>query len=193
MSCIMIQDGSGKGYLAKVNSENRIETVAITFPEVAHISAEDQQAYVVASDFVSLTTTGSFNGIQYIKNTSTTKNLHVERIRVCSSEAGHIQCKLIKNPTTGTLISDANEGTKVNSNFSSNNLFQGLTYAASADGKTITDGTQSSNFIIKSPGHTIQDYQGALILGPSDSLALVCKPSATTVLCSEMQVYFEDM
>lgn len=191
MACNTITDGTGKGYVAAVNSDNRLETRSVTRPVVSDISHENGEAFVVASDFITLTTTASFNGILYIKNTSTTKHLHIEKIRVCSSASGSVQCRLVKNPTTGTLISDANSADVGNANFSSALAFTGLGYAASGDGKTITDGTNFSNFINNSPGHSIQEYLGALILGPGDSLALTAKPSASTTLCSEIQCYFE--
>lgn len=189
MTCITISDGTGTGRQAKVDSENKLETSSITTNLFTHTSEIKGQSYLVVSDFISLTTTGSFNGILYIKNTSTTQNLHIQSIRTCSTETASVQQRLIKNPTTGTLISDANAGGKVNANFSSNNIFPGNVYAASGDGKTVTDGTNFTQFINRSPGHSIQEYTGAIVLGPSDSIALTAKPSAATTFCAEIQVY----
>ena len=38
------------------------------------------------------------------------------------------------------------------------------------DGKTVTDGNFMTQFINKAPGHSIQDYQGAMILYNGDSI-----------------------
>jgi hypothetical protein len=190
MSCIQISDGTGSGRLAKVSTENRLETEAISTPVVAHIAEEEKQAYLLSSDFISLTTTGSFNALMYVKNTSSTLNLHIQTIRTCSSETGSIQLRLLKNPTAGTIVSDANNSDKLNSNFSSNNSFSGLSYAASGDGKTFTDGTNFTQFINRSPGHSIQEYDGSILLGPGDSIGLSAKPSASTTICVEIQTYF---
>lgn len=193
MSHIVIKDGAGTGKSAKVDDDNRLLTATIAEPYNAHVSKEDGLSFILASDFVSLSTTGSFNGIMYIKNTSASNNMFIQRIRVCGTETGSIQCRLISNPTAGTLVSDANAADQLNANLSSSNQFsaQGLVYAASGDGKTVTDGSNLSNFIIRSPGHGIQEYEGSIILGPGDSIALTCKPSAATTLCAEAQVFVE--
>jgi hypothetical protein len=193
MSCNTLVDGTGNGYQAAVNSSNRLEVQAVTTPTTANISQRDGQCFIVASDFVSLTTTGSFNGIMYVKNTATDKDLHIEKLRACGDGSGSVQLRVIKNPTSGTLISDANSADINNANLSSAVAFSGLAYAASADGKTVTDGTNFTQFISMLPGHTIQEYSGAIILGPGDSMAITAKPSASSNFCIEVQCYFEDM
>lgn len=154
-----IGDGRGRGNEAGVNDNNKLETQAITIPEIAFLSAEKERAWVIATGFVSLTTTGAFNGLIYVKNTSTLP-LHIETIRSCSNHSGSMQVKLIKNPTTGTLISDANSALVTNANLTSTANFSGVGYGASGDGKTITDGDDATQFINGSPGHSIQQYQG---------------------------------
>ena len=189
-----IEGGTGSGYRAKVDTENRLSTFSITETRLADISARTGDAFILTSDFVSLTTTGSFSGIMYIKNTSTTENIFVDRIRICGtgSSMGSLQTKLVKNPTAGTLISDENAGISIPANLGSQEVFSGLNYAASADGKTVTDGTQFSQFTIHLPGHTIQDYQGNLIIPGGASMGIALKPSYSTEACIEIQCWFED-
>jgi hypothetical protein len=90
------------------------------------------------------------------------------------------------------LISDANIGLTVPSNLGSNVSFGGLNYAASADGKTVTDGDQFSQFTIHLPGHSIQEYQGSLILPAGSSFAIEVKPSYSTEVCIEIQCWLEN-
>lgn len=189
-----IEDGTGKGYRAKVDANNRIETFSITESRLADISLRDGESYIITSDFVSLTTTGSFSGMLYIKNTDTDKNLFIDKVRVCGTgtSMGALQCKFYKQPTAGTLISDANAGIVIPANLGSNNTFSGTVYAASADGKTVTDGTQFSQFTIHLPGHTIQEYDGALILPGGFALAIAVQPSYATTACIEVQCWFEN-
>lgn len=189
-----IIDGTGTGKRAKVNSNNRIETFSITESRIADVSNRNGRSFILASDFVSLTTTASFNGILYVKNTSTERDLFIDRIRVCGTgtSMNSMQCILTKNPTTGTLISDQNDGTSIPSNLGSNEEFTGTNYAASADGKTVTDGTQFSQFTIHLPGHTIQEYNGSIILPGGASMAISLKPGAATTACVEVQCWFED-
>ena len=185
----MIDDGKGSGRRAAVNTNNKLETQAVTIPEIAFLSAEKEQAWIIATGFVALTTTGSFNGLVYLKNTST-KPLHIESIRTCSTGSGYSQVKVIKNPTTGTLISEANDAAVTNANLTSTAEFGGLSYTAAGDAKTVTDGSDTTQFTNMSPGHSIQHYQGAVVIGQGDSFALVVKPSAAGDVCSEIVCYF---
>ena len=41
----IIEDGTGKGFTAKVASDNHLQTDAITLSRVGEISSEQQQAY----------------------------------------------------------------------------------------------------------------------------------------------------
>ncbi len=188
-----IEDGAGTGKRVRVTNTNRLETFSITESRLADISLRDGESYIITSDFVSLTTTASFSGMLYVKNTDTSKNLFIDKVRVCGTgtSMNAMQCKFFKNPTTGTLISDANDGIVLPANLGSNVTFTGDVYAASADGKTVTDGTQFSQFTIHLPGHTIQEYDGALILPGGSSLAIVVQPSAATTACIEIQCWFE--
>jgi hypothetical protein len=194
MANVEIVNGVGDQNRAKVNKNNRLETFSITESRMADISLRDGLSYIITSDFVSLTTTGAFSGMLYIKNTDSSKNLFVDKVRVCGTgtSMNAMQCKFFKNPTTGTLISDQNDGIVVAANLGSNETFPGLVYAASADGKTVTDGTQFSQFTIHLPGHTIQEYDGALIIPGGSALAIAVQPSASTIACLEVQCWLEN-
>lgn len=189
-----IIDGNGTGSRAKVNSDKRLETFSITESRLADISNRVGESFIITSNFISLTTTASFNGMMYIKNTDPDKKLFIDKIRICGTgtSMGYVQSKFYKNPTTGTLISDANAGIVVPANLSSNVDFSGVVYSASGDAKTITDGVQFSQFTVHLPGHTIQEYTGALILENGASMAIACKPSYATEVCIEIQCWFEN-
>lgn len=186
-----IIDGTGAGYAAKVDSTNRLNTFSIVENRVADISKRLGLSFIIASDFISLTTTGSFNGILYVKNNSDNYDLFVDKVRVCSDTSGNVQVRLLRNPTTGTLISDTNAADQLSANAGSAETFDGLAYAASADGKTVTDGSNWSQFINHSPGHSIQEYDGSIVIPKGKSIALVAKPSVAMTLCAEIQCWFE--
>jgi hypothetical protein len=189
----IIEDGTGSGSKAKVNAQNRLETFSVIESRISDISNREGKSFILTSDFVALTTTGSFNGMLYIKNTDTSQDLYIDRVRICGTgtSMNAMQCRFVKNPTTGTLISDANDGISVASNLGSNEEFAGINYAASGDGKTITDGTQFSQFTIHLPGHTIQEYNGAIIIPGGSAMAIEVKPGAATTACIEVQCWFE--
>lgn len=185
-----IEDGTGAGYIAGVDSNNRLETFSIVESRAADISNRTGKSFLLASDFISLTTTASFNGIMYVKNNDDL-SLYINAIRTCSDASGSAQIRILSNPTAGTLISDANDSDKLSSNLGSSETFGGLSYAATGDGKTVTDGDQLSQFINRSPGHSIQQYNGSLVLPKGSSMAIVAKPSVATTLCVEIQCWFE--
>jgi len=189
-----IRDGAGGEKRARVDKNNRLETFSITESRMADISIRDGNAFIITSDFVALTTTASFTGMLYINNTDTNTNLFIDKVRVCGtgSSMNAMQCKFFKNPTTGTLISDANDGIIVPANLGSNKTFSGNVYAASGDAKTITDGTQFSQFTIHLPGHTIQEYDGALIVPGGSALGIAVQPGAATTACIEVQCWLEN-
>ena len=183
--------GSNKnGRSVNVTDTNRLKTEAVSSSAISEISKESGEAFIFSSDFISLTTTGSFNGIVYLKNNST-KDLYINSIRTCADGTGAVQVKVIEDPTTGTLISDANSGNVRSMSLGSNVTFEGSFYSASADGKTVTDGTDLTQFINKMAGHSIQEYNGGLILKKSKAFAITAKPSASTDFCLEIQGWLE--
>ena len=135
---MFLEDGKGTGYKAQVTEEQRLSVDSIVTSHLAHESQDDGEAFIFASGFISLTTTGAFNGLLYIKCTTSESHFHVSKIRTCSSATGFMQLKIIKNPTTGTLISDANAATTSTLNFGSSKSTSGRAdvYSASGDGKT---------------------------------------------------------
>jgi len=189
----ILEDGKGSGYKAEVDSDNRLSVMSVGASVASSEALSRGGAFVLPSGFLSLTTTGSFNGIFYIKNTSPTKNLFIGKIRTCGDTAGSVQVKLLRNPTAGTLISDANDATKLTSNFGRNDIFEGDAYVASSDGKTVTDGADYSQYIQKTAGHSIQDYEGAIVLPNGSSIAMVAKPTVAMTFCTELQCWFREV
>jgi len=142
---MILEDGTGTGTRLKINSNYRAEVESTTQTRIADVSVREGQAYTVASGFISLTTTVSYSGVLWIKNTDTEgRNMFIEHIRVCGTGAGTmsmeaLQCVVYRNPTTGTLISGASSAYATNNNFGSANEFNGLAYKG-VDGNTITNG-----------------------------------------------------
>lgn len=192
---IYLKDGSGNGFSAKVTEDYKLETQSVTSSLASYESERHGDAFILSTNFISLTTTASFNGILYVKNTeSSNKSLYIEQIRVCGglcAGASTMQVRILKNPTAGTLISDQNAGFAENANTLSGKLFSGDFYVASADGKTITDGAHWSNFQGHAPGHSLQEYDGTIIIGRNDSLAIELKPSVSMSVCMEIICYYK--
>lgn len=176
---MQIDNGWGDGgWKARINSAGQIFVQAETHAEAREHSGIGQ-FFMFATNFVALTTTGSFSAIFYVKNTSTTKVLHLGKLRTCSNQV--CEWKFIKNPTTGTLISDATAAAKENMNFGAPITFIGDVYKG-ADAKTITDGIEAGTWI-NNVGHSQPDWAGAIILAPGDSMALSVKPASAGDVC----------
>jgi len=193
MSKMMIMDGKGNGSKCHVGDDNKLRTSAVTRSRFSHAAESDEGGFVTNSGFVALTTTGSFNAMYYIKCVSDTHHIHIEQIRTCSTNTGHHQWKVIKNPTTGTIISDASAGLGSNSTFSSTNTIgkYATVYKASGDAKTLTNGEAIDNWTNKGEMHSTINVDGAYILKKGDSLGLECKPSTAGDACCHLFIFIE--
>lgn len=183
----VIEDGSGSGYKAKVNSNNELQVLADVVPVITTISERDGEAYVFASgDFISLTTTDTETGIFHLKNTSTTKNLYLYSIRSCANVIN--LWKLYKNSNAGTLITDQTAGSKNNLNISSSNTPDATVYKG-ADSKTVSGGTMLEHWI-NDVGHSTEILDGSLILGRNDSIELSVEVPAAGKVCCRVFAYY---
>jgi len=194
MSFTQIIDGTGSKKSVKVTDKFKLTTEATSITNIEAIAREDEESYVLSSGFVSLTTTGSFNGIMFIKGLDANTRFHIDRIRICGNGAnGNLQVKVIANATAGTLISDANAGYSHNTVLGSSNELTGLysIFAASGDGKTVTDGAWFAQYQQPSLGHSNQDYNGSIIIDKNTSFAVVAKPSVSCDICVEILGYKE--
>lgn len=193
---MIITDGTGSGSQMKVNEINRGVVESTSQTRIADISARTEQAYTIATGFISLTTTASFSGVLWIKNTDTEgRDMYIEHIRVCGTGNGtmameDVQCVVYRNPTTGTLISGASAAYKTNNNFGSANEFNGIAYKG-VDGNTITNGDWFTNFTTHIPGHSIIDFNDSIILPKNSSIGFALKPSVACEVCMEVNCHFE--
>jgi len=170
---------SGKsGYVATVDEFEDLHTFSTQRTEAAK-NTVDGNTFWLASGFVPLTTTGSFSGIFYVKNTHDTENLNIDFLRTCNFSPS--QWQLYRNSTTGTLISGGTAITPGNANFGINTPLSS-TVLGGADGDTITDGAIVAQWI-NGAGHSVQNFQGTIVLAPGNSLSLNCKPTVATTAC----------
>ena len=163
-----IHSGAGTPYVAEVDSDLNLHVRAKTVHEAADISANDGLSFEFASgSYLTLSNDTNEHAIFYLKNTSTTHDMHIISVRTCNTEV--VKWLHYKNDTGGTLISDANPGTESNHNFKSANVAEADVWAAGGSGKTRSGGTKFSQWI-NGPGHSDVPYHGALILGTNNSL-----------------------
>lgn len=185
----IIEDGTGQGHTLKVNKKNRATVSAENKPVMAIVSDEEGDAYVFASgDFIAITTTDTEFGILHVKNTSTTKNLHIYSIRSCADVIN--KWKIYKNSTGGTLISGATAGSSNNLNIVSQNTADVNCYKG-ADGTTVSGGTMLEHWI-NDVGHSTEVFDGSLILGRNDSVELSVEVPSAGDVCCRIIAYYEE-
>ena len=190
---MIIQDGTGTGNKLRINSDNRMENQGTVQTRIADVSVRLGQAFTIATGFTSLTTTASFTGMLWIKNTDVVgRDMFIEHIRVCGQvmtmEA--VQCVVYRNATTGTLISNAVTAHKTNNNFGSANQFNGLAYKG-VDADTLTDGDWFTQFVTHVSGHSIIDFNDSIVIPKNSSIGFALKPTAAMEVCMEVNCHFE--
>jgi len=140
---VEIQDGAGTGNRAKVDNDKRLHVNSVnrTQDEQAALLG---QAYNLSTGTVTLTT-GNKSCVSYLKYTGEDPFVIKEIIIIPSSSTGGVGnavIEIFKNPTTGTVITNALPFTSVlNRDFSSsNNLGNEADIFKGVEGDTITDG-----------------------------------------------------
>jgi hypothetical protein len=138
-----IKDGTGTGELAKVNGDNRLYTQAVTITENDDANKKGL-AYNINTGIITLTSAAD-TPIMYLKNNDDT-TLHITAIAVgvgpsTGGSGGIPKITVIRNPTAGTTISNANDvDIKSNRNYGSQNTLSDVVAYKGATGETITDG-----------------------------------------------------
>jgi hypothetical protein len=182
----MIIRDPNTGQAVCVNKAGQLETQSENHAE-ARVHSEGEMAFWLATGILALTSTGVFNGLLYIKNTSETKNIHIGKLRSCSNQI--CEWKMFHTITAGTLKSDATAAAAMNLKVGSTreivaDVFKG------ADGKTIT-GIEVPTWI-NNVGHSQPDFAGSLILEPTESIAFSVKPAAAGDVCMTVECWQTD-
>lgn len=97
----IILDRTGKGYTAKVDSENRLEVFATTEPEDKHINKEGN----VFSIHFTVTPVGANDYFFYYKNTGE-EQVYITDIRISSSAATNITVEHVSGTPSYTSDTD---------------------------------------------------------------------------------------
>lgn len=176
------------GWGWRINNEGQASTLAETQTEARHLSENEGVVYILSSGFaVSSNVANTFTNIFYIKNTSTTHNLYIGYLRTCNEIPGKWQ--YTDNPTAlGTT-----SVTAINMKRGADTPLVADVQSFSAAGTTFSDGTTADfpQWIQGGPGHSIQPFEGALILGANQAFGLSFAPFNTTAgdVCITMQAW----
>jgi hypothetical protein len=175
----IIKDGVGKGFYAKVDSTNRLHTDSSQLPRSA-VAAFNGDAYNINTGTINLTGT-SDSGLLYVKNTGDNSIVIETFIYLLGNTdgSGDTQVQIIRNPTTGTLITGGTAFSAVNRNFNTSKTLS-ATILKGAHGTTVTDGDVAIESIFSGVGRQVVSV-GAVVLNKNNSVAIkVQAPTGTT-------------
>lgn len=179
---MFIEDGTGKGFSAKVDSENRMLTISVTQSEQL-FAAKKGESFQIGSGIVSLTS-ASESAMLYVKNNET-RDLILTGVNITStaSTGGSGNVFLAKVYLEATGITGGSPTAALNNNFgSAKTLTADIT--AGAEAATIDGGTASGAFYI--PIETFFNTEIAWVVPQGVTLAVSITPPAsnTSMGCS---------
>ena len=167
-------EGSGKGNVANVGDDLKLQVLATSHNEEHSISFRLADAYVANTADTDDTLTiaaATDTPILYIENTSESKAIIIEKIISSSSVAGGV-FKWIRNPTLGTIGAN-NTHNPVNLNFGSNRTARATVYnwdESGGAGMTGLSGGTVLDTFITNVGTTIHPIDGAIVLFQGDRI-----------------------
>lgn len=181
-----ITDGTGSGYSVKIDAANRIHGIS-TSATPGQDATDRADSFNLNSGLVTLTD-ASEQGVLYLKNNET-RNIHILAIIVILGPSTNgvttdiTRIRFIKNPTTGTLISEATAAdTNSNRNFGSSLTLDADVFKGDGSA-TITNGTVHIDSLV-SPGSRAS-FGIDEILTKGDTIAITYEPndSNTSMKC----------
>jgi len=135
---MQIEDGTGSGYRAEVNSRNQLRTRSIRSTYHQYISCDHEQAYMAplgTEALPTLTVTNVGGYVMFLKNTSTDYDAIFARMTISTS--AQMEIVAIANPDIGALGNET-AITPINKNFKSGKLADVDVYGWDEVGNGIT-------------------------------------------------------
>ena len=175
---VQLNDGSGKGFSAKVDSNQRLHTQAVTETEAVH-AAEIGDAYNLNTGLISITGDAT---LMYIKNNED-QDMVVEAIAIGDFEgithSDDPYLTLVRNPTGGDLITDADVSGVMNQNrnFGSNKSLTADFYKGKVGG-TLTSGDDIALLQVTPGGRSFFNISFILPKGASMGVKLTANVSS---------------
>ena len=185
-----IQDGTGKGYLAKVDNDNRLYTKSIVSTEQEHESSNGL-AYNINTGIITLTN-ATKTPVLYLKNNEEF-DLIIDTVLYMTGAStggsGNVLVEIVRNPTAGTIVSGASDvEMNVNRNFGSTRSLSVNAYKG-ATGSTLTDGVKFIESILSTATQRVAVSVGAVIIPKGSSIAVqITPPTGNTSMATEWAI-----
>ena len=158
-----IEDGTGKGFQTKVNSDNQLEVHAVSDPTIS-FATDEGNAYSFVSRFASV----AGDEVISIKNSDADKNLHIDSLSIESQQdTPWILFEVTSGTAGGTTITPANL------NLGSSKTAEGTFFGNASVTGTLT-GTDMFYFHTLANTHNEIPLQGSLLIPNGKEIALTC-------------------
>jgi len=174
---MIINDGKGTGYQAKVDVNNRLQTLSVSLA-AAQASAIEGDTYNINTGTINLTSANE-SALLYLKNNGI-KDIHVTTIGYLlgnsTGGSGDLDLNVKRNPATGTIVSGANAvDVNINKNFGSTKT---LTIDAfkGAEGSTLTNGDIAYYSLQPNSGRAYLINTGTLVIPQGSSIGISIIP-----------------
>jgi hypothetical protein len=184
------QDATGKGYGAKVDSNNRLSVESISTPSEERASY-DGFAYSVNTGIITLTNTTK-TPVLYLKNNEDDDLMIgslIYQTGASTGGSGNILVEVIRNPTMGTIVSNATAvEMSVNRNFGSSRVLSANAYKG-VTGNTMTDGTKAFESILATATQRIVVSPVDIVLQKGSSIGIsITPPAGNTSMATEFVI-----
>lgn len=173
------KDGTGKGYLAKVNDENQLSVSSVITTGLGHASLEHGNAFSVGTPVLAVTATGG--PVLWFKHESPAHDFVIHRILMGWNGGDTNHDRVI----AGSVYYGADEPSANHTPFEASNLNKGSQNSISSsayfwdgvgDGMTIADlGTLGGSLLI-GQGMSVLDMESSIIIPPNLSFAISVDP-----------------
>ena len=176
-----ITDGGGKGYSAEVDSENRLRVFSVSEQEVYNASSLGN-SYNFNTGVINLTS-ASKSAVFYIKNNGDSDLIITQLFYLIGNSTagtGDVLITVLRNPTTGTIISNAvaMEMDGVNRNFGSSKILTTDSYKG-AEASTFTNGDKIIESIIDQSPTRVSIEVGGLVIPKGSSIGIDITPATS--------------
>lgn len=180
---MQLEDGFGSGMRLQITADGMAAVQAVTIDSI-HAASHNGTAFSVLREATSYTSAAGQSGVIYIKNTGT-QDVHIDSLFFSLTAAARV--KVIRNPTTGTLVTAGTVFSPVNLNFSSGNTFAGDCLLGTS-GQTVTNGTTAISRRYPA-GVYFGDLRSAITIERGGSIAITITPEADCVADVSLWVY----
>ena len=162
-----IRDGSGHGFLAKVNSDLQLETNAKVEDTLAWVAREKALAFSASS--LAITTDGTPNTVFILRNPSASKNLVISEIAVSCTTDVTITIATAESygsGGTGMLPMNMNTGSAIVSTVTNTDCYWGDDITTTGTGIIFMNHVNLAMVPFREP------TKGALLLGTNKSVSI---------------------